>query len=103
MKSLNDARVHLANAAFAQVECGADFFHRHLFVVVEDDDQTFVAVETFGDQTHQIAFTDTACWIFASFIFKYVDFAYIFVAIGFVPFLVQRYQADGGRIGLHLL
>ena len=40
----------------AQIECRADFLHRHLFVVIENDDQAFVAIETFGDQSHQVAF-----------------------------------------------
>src|SRR5262245_26053155 len=34
----DDAAVHLADAAFAQVERGADFFHRQLFVVIQNDD-----------------------------------------------------------------
>ena len=44
LKSLNDACVHLTDPAFAQVQRRADLFHRHLFVIVEDDDETFVAV-----------------------------------------------------------
>src|SRR4051812_40255615 len=50
----DDAGVHLADARLAQVERRADLLHRHVFVVVEDDDQAFVAVQAAGDEPHQI-------------------------------------------------
>ena len=34
---------------------GADLLHRHVFVVVEDDDEPLVAIEAAGHQAHQIA------------------------------------------------
>ena len=54
LQSLHDAAVHLADAAFAEIERRADFLHRQLFVVVENDDQSFVAIQPFGDQSHQV-------------------------------------------------
>src|SRR6266545_2029967 len=41
----HNARVHLADARFGEIQRGADLLHRHVFVVVEDDDEAFVAVE----------------------------------------------------------
>lgn len=38
LQTLHDAAVHLADAAFAQIERGADFLHRQFFVVVQNDD-----------------------------------------------------------------
>ena len=49
MQAGNDARMHLADARLAEVERGADLFHRHVFIVIEDDNETFVAVEAAGD------------------------------------------------------
>ncbi len=46
LKAGDDAGMHLADARFAQVERGADLFHGHVFVIVEDDDESLVAVET---------------------------------------------------------
>src|SRR5438552_6603842 len=45
-----DARMHLADARFGQVERRADLLHRHLLEVVEDDDEPLGARETLGDQ-----------------------------------------------------
>src|SRR5690349_2736708 len=54
-----DARaVHLAHAAFAELERVADFFHRHLLVVVEDDNQPFVAVQALRDEPHEVGLLD---------------------------------------------
>ena len=89
LETLHNAGMHLADAAFAQIERCADFFHRQFFVVVEDNDQAFVAIETFGDQSHQIAFTDSSSGIFAAFVFENIDFTNIFIAVGFVPLLVE--------------
>ena len=102
METLDDARVHLAHSAFAQVECRADFLHRHLFVVVENNDQAFVAIETFGDQTHQVAFAGTARGILTAFVFEDIDFPDVFVAVGLVPFFVQRDESDGRSVDFHL-
>ena len=44
LQALHDRAMHLAHAAFGEIERGADLFHRQLFVVVEDDDQPLVAV-----------------------------------------------------------
>lgn len=49
LETLNDAAVHLTDAAFAEIECGTNLFHRQLFVVVEDYDQSLVAIQTFRD------------------------------------------------------
>ena len=53
-------RVHLADARFGQVERRADFLHRHLFEVVEDDDQPLGAAEALGDQFLQVLALDLA-------------------------------------------
>src|SRR6185312_9256723 len=39
LQSLHDRTMHLADAALGKVERGADFFHRQLFIIVENDDQ----------------------------------------------------------------
>ena len=44
LKTLHDTGVHLANPAFAQVESCADFLHRQFLVILENDDEAFVAV-----------------------------------------------------------
>src|SRR5437868_1613078 len=43
LQARDDARVHLADPRLAQIERGADLLHRHVFVVVENDDEPFVA------------------------------------------------------------
>src|SRR5262245_4400323 len=55
LEAVDDAGMHLANAAFAEIERGADLLHRHLLVVVEDDDEPLVAVEAARDQAHEVA------------------------------------------------
>ena len=52
LQTLHDRTVHLADATFGKMECRADFLHRQLFVIVEDDNETFVAIETFGHEPH---------------------------------------------------
>lgn len=81
--------MHLADAAFAEIERGADLFHGQLFVIVENNDQAFVAVEAFGDQSHEIIFLNSLGGVFALFVFEDVDFSNIFIAVGLVPFFVQ--------------
>src|SRR5438876_623697 len=44
----HDAGVHLADARLAQIQGGADLLHRHVLVIVEDDDEAFVAVQAAG-------------------------------------------------------
>ena len=52
LQSLHNTAVHLTDSTFTEVERCPDLFHRQLFVVVENDDQAFVSVETLGDQPH---------------------------------------------------
>src|SRR5688500_4892550 len=61
LQALHDRAVHLADAAFAQVERRADLFHRQLFVVVQNDDQPLVAVQALGNQPHQVGLLDSTC------------------------------------------
>src|SRR5687768_8378163 len=49
LEALHNRAVHLADAAFRKVERSADLLHRQLFVVVEDDDQSLVAIEALRD------------------------------------------------------
>ena len=46
--------MHLADTAFTQVKCDADFLHRHLLVVVEDDDEALGAGEALGHQVLEV-------------------------------------------------
>ena len=103
LQALHNRAVHLADAAFAQVERRADFFHRHLFVVVENDDEPFVAVEALGDQSHEVGFLNSPRGVFALFVFQNVDLADILVAVGLVPFLVETDESDGIGVGHHFL
>ncbi len=103
LQSLNDAAVHLADAAFAEIERRADLLHRQFFVVVEDDDQPFVAVQALGDQPHQVVLLDAASGIFTLLVFQDVDFADVLVAVRLVPLLVQADQVDGVGVEHHLL
>src|SRR6266404_2883369 len=98
----DDAGVHLADARFAEVERGADLLHRHVLVVVEDDDEPFVAIEAAGDQAHQVAVLQAIRWVLGLFVFEDVDLADILVAVGLVPLLAQADQADRGRVAGHL-
>jgi len=52
--------VHLADAGFGQIQRRADFLHRHLFKIVEDDDQTLGAAQPLGHQFLEILALDLA-------------------------------------------
>ena len=56
LQTLHDAAVHLAHAAFAKIKRLADLFHREFFVVVQNDNESLIAIEAFGDQTHEVIF-----------------------------------------------
>ncbi len=58
LKPLNNAAVHLTNATLAQIQGGTDLLHRQFFIIVQDDDQAFVAIQTLGHETHQVACQD---------------------------------------------
>src|SRR3954470_15294971 len=45
LEPLHDARVHLAHPTLAEVQRRPDLLHRHLLVVVEDDDEPLVPVQ----------------------------------------------------------
>ena len=94
--------MHLADAAFAQVERCSDFLHRQFLVVVEDDDQSLVTVQALGNQSHQVVFLDTASRVFTLLVLQHVDLANVFIAVGFVPLLIQADQTDGIRVAHHL-
>ncbi len=94
----HDARVHLADARFAQIERGADLLHRHVLVVVEDDDEAFVAIQAARDQAHQVAVLQTVRRVFGLLVFEDVDFAHVLVTVGLVPFLVETDEADRRRL-----
>lgn len=103
LKALDDAGVHLADSAFAEIQSCTDFFHRELFIVIKDNDQAFVAIQSFGDQSHKITLLNTASRVFTLLVFQNVDLSNIFVAIGLVPFLVQRNEIDRASVGFHLI
>ena len=88
LQTLNDAAVHLADPALAQIKRRTDLFHCQFFVVIKNNDQAFVAVEAFCDQSHQVVLLDSASWIFAFLVLKNIDLTDIFVTVRFVPFLV---------------
>ena len=79
----------------AQVERRPDLLHRHLLVVVEDDDEPLVAVQALGDQPHQVAVLQPAGRVFGLLVLEDVDLADVLVAVRLVPLLVQADQADG--------
>src|SRR3954451_11367080 len=84
LKAGDDRAVHLADAAFGEVERGADLFHRQLFVVIENDDQPLVAIEALGHQAHQVVLLNAAGGILSLFVLKDVDLADVFIAVGLV-------------------
>jgi len=79
----------LTDARFAQVERCADFLHRHVFVIVENDDEAFVAIQASRHQSHQIAILQAMRRVLSLLVLKDVDLANILVAVGLVPFLVK--------------
>src|SRR5262245_26745943 len=99
----DDAGVHLAHARLAQVESRADLLHRHVFVVVEDDDQPFVAVQAAGDKPHQVTVLDAVGRILGLLVLEDVDLANVLVAVRLVPLLVEADEADGRRLADDLL
>ena len=66
--------VHLADTTFAKIQSCPNFFHCQLFIIVENDNQAFIAVKSFRYQPHQIILLNTAGRILSFFIFKNVDF-----------------------------
>src|SRR5262245_31579786 len=99
----DDAGMHLAHAGLAQVESRADLLHRHVFVVVKDDDKALVAVEAAGDEPHQVAVLQTVGGVFGLLVFQNVDLADVFVTVGLVPLFVQAHQTHGSRLADHLI
>ena len=75
LESLDDAAVHLTDAALAQVQRRSDLFHRQFFIIVEDDDQALISVQAFGDQSHQVIFLDSSGRIFPFLILQDVDWS----------------------------
>lgn len=47
--------MHLTDTAFAEIESRPDLLHRHLFVVIKNDDQSLVSVQPPGYKPHQIS------------------------------------------------
>src|SRR5688572_22159005 len=90
----HDRAVHLADAAFGEIERGADLLHRQLFVVIQDDDQPLVAIEPLGDQPHQIVFLNAASGVLALFVLENIDLANVLVTVGLIPFLVEADEVD---------
>jgi hypothetical protein len=103
LQARDDTRMHLADARFAQVERRADLLHRHVFVIVEDDDEPLVAVEAARHEAHQVAILQAVRRILRFLVLENVDLAHVLVAVGFVPFLVEADETDGGRVAVHLL
>src|SRR5262249_47293609 len=98
LQACDNAGVHLAHARLAQVEGRADLFHRHVLVIVEDDDEALVAIEATSHEPHEIAILQAMRGVLCLLIFQDVDLAYILVTVRFVPFLVEAYQTDGSGI-----
>ena len=80
--------MHLTDARLAQVEPGADLLHRHVLVVVEDDDETLVTAEAARGQAQQVAVLEAARWRFGLLVFQNFNGEYVIVAVGLVPFLL---------------
>ena len=81
----DDRRVHLADARFGEIERGADFLHRHFFVVVQDEDEPLGAGEALGDEALEVATLDFVGGVGGAAVFEDVDFADVLVAVGFEP------------------
>src|SRR5689334_12044153 len=75
LEALDDRGVHLRDPRLAQVERGADLLHGQLFVIVEDDDQPFVAVEALGDHPHEVLALEPARGVLALLVLEDVDLA----------------------------
>ena len=48
LQSLDKAAVHLAHTTFTEVQRGTNLFHRELFIVIQNNDEPFIAVKAFG-------------------------------------------------------
>src|SRR5262245_58894330 len=102
-EACDDARVHLAHAAFRKAERIADLLHRQFFIIVEDNDQPLVAVEPLRHQLHQIALLDAVGGVDPLVVLENVDLANVLVAVGLVPLLVEADEVDGAGFGLEAL
>ena len=67
--------MHLGYSRFGQIERGADFLHRHLFVVIQDDDQPFGAGQALGEQVLKVALLRLDERVFAPLVLDDVYFA----------------------------
>ena len=74
-QSRQDGRVHLADAAFGEIKREADFFHGHFFVVVQNENQTLGAAETFGQQGLHIDALNAIGWHFLAAIAGHIHLA----------------------------
>jgi hypothetical protein len=71
----DDAAVHLADAAFGEVERGPDLLHGHLLEVVEDDNQPLGAGEALGDQVLDVLALDVGERVVLALVLDDVDLA----------------------------
>src|SRR5690606_5202833 len=79
-----DARVHLADAALREIEGRADLLHRHLFEVVERDDELLGAGEALAHELLEILALKLADRVAHPLVLEHVDLADVLVAVGLV-------------------
>ena len=90
--------MHLADTAFTEVERCTDFFHRQFLVVIEDDDQPLVTIESLGDQSQEVVLLAASCGILTLLVIQDIDFADVLLAVRLVPLLVETDQVH--RVGI---
>ena len=86
---MHQTAMHLAYTTFTEIKRCSNLFHRHFFVVVKNDNESFVSTQTFGDQSQQVVFLTSLCWIFTFLIIQNVDFTDILFTISLIPFLIK--------------
>jgi hypothetical protein len=77
-----------------KIERGADFLHRQFFIVVKMMIKRSLRLSPLVTKRIKSPFWTRRVGSSPFFVFQDVDFANIFVAVGFVPFFVQADQVD---------
>ena len=89
LHSFDDSRMHLADATLAQIQSRTDFFHRHFFIVVKDDNHTFFLSQPLRALADDFSALKALHRSLALFIGQDVDFGDVAVAGRIVPFFVE--------------
>ncbi len=77
--------MHLTDTTFGEIKRQSDFLHRHLFVVVEDDDQSFGTGQALGDQPLEVLSLHAAQRILLTGVLDDVDLTHVLAGIGLEP------------------